>query len=79
MALGVGLILAGVVVWRQMSALPYCPPGVPCPLMPLMPPPHRLHPVRAEALWAAGVLCLGVGAYWAARVSRRGFTDPAEA
>jgi len=45
---------AGVVVWRMMSQVQcHAFGGLTCVLL----PPHRLHPLRAEALWAVSALC----------------------
>lgn len=59
--IGVALAVAGTVVWRMMS------PSIAalearCSGRALLgcgfayPPPHRLHPLRAELLWAAAAL-----------------------
>ena len=66
---GVALLLIGLVVWREMSSTPVCPPGTFCPPYG---PPHRLHPLRAEALWALGGICLVAAACWAASGASRG-------
>jgi hypothetical protein len=74
---GVALLLVGLVVWREMSSTPVCPSGAFCPTYEAA---HRLHPVRAEALWALGGLCLVAAACWAASGSLRGrAAKPAEA
>jgi hypothetical protein len=65
-AVGLALVVVGVIVWRQMSAVPPCPPGTFCATTE---PPHRLHPLRAEALWVVGGVCLVAAAFWAVRVS----------
>jgi hypothetical protein len=67
LVLAVALFVAGVVEWRMFS--PACDTKlVGCRLA--LPPPHRLHPLRAELLWAAsaffGLVALGVG-LWAWR------------
>jgi hypothetical protein len=48
----VALFVAGVVAWRMTSGP--VPPGR--FYFPASHPPHRLHPLRAELLWAASVL-----------------------
>jgi hypothetical protein len=50
-------LAAGFVVWRQMPTL-HCPPNTVCTFTF---PPHRLHPLRAELLWAAGGLSAMLG------------------
>jgi hypothetical protein len=67
-AVGLALVVAGVVVWGQVSAVPACPDGYLCALV--SDARHRVHPLRAEALWVVGGLCLVAAACWAARVSR---------
>jgi hypothetical protein len=57
-AAAVCLLVAGIVMWRQMSSQPSCPPHTFC--VPLE-PAYRLHPLRAVLLWAAAALCAGVG------------------
>jgi len=56
------LFVAGLVTWRMFSTLPACPPHVICGAPP---PPHRLHPFRAELLWGASavfaLVAVGVG------------------
>ena len=42
------LFTAAVVAWHMRSPWPYCPPNAECAAPP---PPHHLHPLRAEALW----------------------------
>lgn len=66
------LLVAGTVVWRQMSSPPACPSDVLCLLAG---PAHRLHPLRAELLWAAGGLCVAVG-IWAWLTTLRGRRMP---
>jgi hypothetical protein len=74
---GVAVLLAGLAVWREMSSTPVCPPGWLCALYG---PPHRLHPLRAEVLWAFGVACLVAAACWAASGPSRGqAATPSEA
>jgi hypothetical protein len=53
--MAVAFLIAGVVVWRMMSQGQTCKAvgGLSCVLM----PPHRLHPLRAEVLWAVSALC----------------------
>jgi hypothetical protein len=54
------LVVAGIIVWRQMSTQVSCPPHAFCgPLEPA----HRLHPLRAELLWAGAGLCAGLGVW----------------
>jgi hypothetical protein len=43
----VALFMAGVVEWRMFSTVPRDSGFL------ALPPPHRLHPLRAELLWAA--------------------------
>jgi hypothetical protein len=63
-AIAVCLFIGGVIVWRIVSPEPFCPPNTFCALQG---PPHRLHPLRAEALWAAS----GLFAITAAAISVR--------
>jgi hypothetical protein len=66
------LLVAGTVVWRQMSSWPPCPSNAFCaPVVPA----YRLHPLRAELLWAAGGLCVAVG-IWASLTTLRGRRIP---
>ena len=54
--IAVALLVAGVVAWRMMAtsfAGASCPPQTSCSLAPEFRAPHRLHPLRAELLWAA--------------------------
>jgi hypothetical protein len=52
--MAVAFLIAGVVVWRMMSQVQcHAVGGLTCVLL----PPHRLHPLRAEALWAVSALC----------------------
>jgi hypothetical protein len=74
LVLAAALFVAGVVEWRMFS--PACPgDSVGCLLA--LPPPHRLHPLRAELLWAASaffvLVALGVG-IWEWRRSGTGRT-----
>lgn len=52
------LLVAGTIVWRQMSPQSSCSANAFCALAG---PAYRLHPLRAELLWAAGGLCAVVG------------------
>ncbi len=56
-----GLFVAGMVTWRMTPGVRPCPPNSLC--LTLL-PPHRLHPLRAELLWAAsavfGLIAVGV-------------------
>ncbi len=60
-------LVVGFVVWRQMPTLP-CPPNAVCTFTF---PPHRLHPLRAEFLWAAGGLCAMLGVVTSPRLIGR--------
>jgi hypothetical protein len=62
------LLVAGTVVWRLMSSPPPCPANAMCVLAE---PAYRLHPLRAELLWAAGGLCVAAG-IWASLTTLRG-------
>jgi len=63
----IGLLVVGVIVWRMWGAPMYCPP--PPALRCLNTAPyHRLHPLRAEALWAASALSALIGLFWASRI-----------
>ncbi|MEP6642101.1 MAG: hypothetical protein ABJB93_09370 [Gaiellales bacterium] len=44
------LFIAGVLTWRMMPGIPGCSPNTLCPAVV---PADRLHPLRAELLWAA--------------------------
>ena len=60
LAAAMALAIAGVVTWRMTSMYP---PAPRCPANSLcydaLPQyPYRLHPIRAELLWAAGAACL---------------------
>jgi hypothetical protein len=51
----IACLVAGAVTWRMFSgppAQPPCPAGTLCGYA-LPPAPYRLHPLRAELLWAA--------------------------
>jgi hypothetical protein len=50
----VGFLIAGIITWRMMSSLPSPSCFGPCPSALFR--PRRLHPLRAEALWAIGGL-----------------------
>jgi hypothetical protein len=58
----VTLLIAGVLTWRMMPGVRPCPPNALCGLTVL--PVHRLHPLRAELLWAASAVfaLIAVGA-----------------
>ena len=51
-ALAVACLIAGTVTWQMKSGGAHCPSTVSCPGI----RPHRHHPLRAELLWAVGVL-----------------------
>lgn len=53
--LAVACLIAGTIFWQQKSGGVHCPSTVACPGV----KPHRHHPLRAELLWAGGVL-LGI-------------------
>jgi hypothetical protein len=60
LTIGLVLAVAGVATWRMFWALPkgtatYGPSRV---TFLFTPGPHRLHPLRAELLWGAGVVCV---------------------
>ena len=63
LVVAVVLFVAGVVMWRLFSTWPHCSGHVYCGAPP--PPPHRLHPLRAELLWAGSafflLVAIGVG------------------
>lgn len=50
--LAVACLIAGTVTWQMKSGGVHCPSTVSCPGV----KPHRHHPLRAELLWAFGVL-----------------------
>jgi hypothetical protein len=50
----VACLIAGVVMWQMKSTGARCPTTVACAVK-----PHRHHPLRAELLWAIGIL-LGI-------------------
>jgi hypothetical protein len=60
--IAVALLVAGVRAWRMVSQ-PIC--YVAGRLLCVVSPEHRLHPLRAELLWAASAVCaliaVGVG------------------
>jgi predicted small integral membrane protein len=68
-AASIFLLVAGVVVWREMSPPPMCPPNAFCAFHLFS--PRRLHPLRAELLWAASAAFAVVGACVTVRVARR--------
>jgi hypothetical protein len=49
-----GLLLAGAAAWSMTAGVPACPANHIC-FMPVT-AGHRLHPLRAELLWAASAL-----------------------
>jgi len=53
-AIAVACLIAGVVMWQMKSTGARCPTTVACAVK-----PHRHHPLRAELLWAIGIL-LGI-------------------
>lgn len=65
-ALAVACLIAGTILWRMKSGGAHCPSTVACPGI----KPHRHHPLRAELLWALGVL-LGIIAAEVALWQRR--------
>jgi len=67
-AVALALFIAGVVTWRMMPGIPYCPPNSLC-YLPL--PAHRLHPLRAELLWAASAVFALIAAAESVRQWRR--------
>lgn len=64
--LAVACLIAGTITWQEMSGGVHCPGTVSCPGV----KPHRHHPLRAELLWAVGVL-LGIVAAEVALWQRR--------
>jgi hypothetical protein len=50
--LAIGCLIAGTITWGMTSGGVHCPSTVSCPGV----KPHRHHPLRAELLWAVGVL-----------------------
>ncbi len=64
--LAVGCLIAGTITWQMKSGGVHCPSTVSCPGI----KPHRHHPLRAELLWAFGVL-LGIIAAEVALWQRR--------
>jgi hypothetical protein len=52
-AAAVALFVAGVVTWRMTPGIPHCPPSMLCLEVSRG---HRLHPLRAELLWAASAV-----------------------
>lgn len=64
---GVAFVIGGVIEWRMVSSPPACPPGLVC-----FSHSRRMHPLRAEVLWAAGGLSICAAAairwgHWRAR------------
>lgn len=51
-AIAVACLIAGTITWQMKSGGIHCPSTVACPGI----KPHRHHPLRAELLWAFGVL-----------------------
>jgi hypothetical protein len=79
-AIAICLFIAGVVVWRMMPpqpSPPLCPAHALCGFLPES--SHRLHPVRAELLWAASGLFSIIALSSALRSWRRGDHLPAAA
>jgi len=79
----VALFVAGVVVWRMTATpllVPPCPAHTTCSLEPTPGVSYRVHPLRAEMLWAASAVSasIAVGAgLW--RWRRPTLTRPASA
>jgi hypothetical protein len=74
--IAVACLIAGVVMWQMKSAGAHCPTTVACSVK-----PHRHHPLRAELLWAIGILLgiiAGEIALWQRRQTsfRRDLMDP---
>jgi hypothetical protein len=65
------LFVAGIVVWRMLSTplAPKCPTVVLGPCLTSV-PPHRLHPLRAEVLWAASAVFALIAAGTGGRARR---------
>jgi hypothetical protein len=72
----IGFLVVGVLVWRMWGPI-YCPPP-PALRCYNTAPFHRLHPLRAEALWAMSALSALIGLIWATRIriGRRGVARP---
>ena len=74
--IAVACLIAGLVTWQMKSTGAHCPTTVACAVK-----PHRHHPLRAELLWAIGIL-LGIIAaeiaLWQRRQAsfRRDVMDP---
>lgn len=64
------LFVAGLVVWRQMSTLAG-PPVMSGALYFRLPEPYRLHPLRAEILWAASAAFAVIGVWVSMPTARR--------
>ena len=70
----VALFVAGVVAWRMTSMKVIgqpCPPNMLCAELPGAYAPHRLHPLRAELLWAASAFFALVAVGTVLRLWRR--------
>jgi hypothetical protein len=67
-AVALALFIAGVLTWRMMPGVRPCPPNTLC-VLPLG--AHRLHPLRAELLWAASAIFALVAAGASLRQWRR--------
>jgi hypothetical protein len=80
-AAAVVLFIAGVLTWRMMSSLPSNGfPGRGESVIYFRPAQHRLHPLRAELLWAASGSCALVAIAAGAQARRRpSGSTPAEA
>jgi hypothetical protein len=64
--LAAACLIAGTILWQMKSGGVHCPSTVACPGIKA----HRHHPLRAELLWALGVL-LGIIAAEVALWQRR--------
>jgi hypothetical protein len=73
-ALALAFFIAGVVTWRMMPDMPSCSPNSLC--FELL-PSHRLHPLRAELLWAASAVFALIAAGTLLRNWRRPAAAPA--
>ena len=73
--MAVMLLVAGTTTWRMRSHVAACVESKPyvgslCEQIPVAPAGHRLHPLRAELLWAGGAAA-GAGALVLAASARR--------
>ena len=64
------LLVAGLVVWHQMSTLAG-PPVMSGALYLYLPEPYRLHPLRAELLWGASAAFAAIGVWACLQATRR--------